>query len=193
MSLEYAAGGAFVLLLISVSLWAYDEAVNPKNRIVHSEVGCRFPTLRGATLSGKVLVLPAGIEGEIALLLIPFQRAKRSEVDAWIQLARHLADRFDRFAYYELLTIERDSAGARAVINTGMRSGLLDPSVGDSTLTLYLDQASFRQALGIQSEDEVTALLINGEGEILWRAEGSASVEWKRALDKTLSAKLRKR
>jgi hypothetical protein len=187
MSVEYVAGGAFALLLISVSLWAYDEAVNPKNRIVHSEDGPRFPTLRGATLSGKVLVLPAGIEGEIALLLISFQRAMRSEVDAWIQLAQDLADRFDGFTYYELLTIERVPAVARAVINTGIRSGLIDPTERDATVTLYLDQASFRQALGIQSKDEVAALLINSEGEILWRAEGALSGEGEQALIKAVS------
>jgi hypothetical protein len=190
MSLEYVAGGAFILLLISVSLWAYDEAVNPKNRIMHSANGSRFPRLRGATLSGKILVLPAGIEGEIALLLIPFQRAQRSEVDTWIRLAQRFTDRFDRFTYYELLTIERDSAVARAVINTGMRSGLLDPSVGDSTLTLYLDQASFRQALGIQNEDEITALLINGEGEILWRAKGAAVADHEQALIRIILSNL---
>jgi predicted transcriptional regulator len=171
MSVEYVAGGAFVLLLISVSLWAYDEAVNPKNRIVHSEDGPRFPTLRGATLSGKVLVLPA----------------MRSEVDAWIQLAQDLADRFDGFTYYELLTIERVPAVARAVINTGIRSGLIDPTERDATVTLYLDQASFRQALGIQSKDEVAALLINSEGEILWRAEGALSGEGEQALIKAVS------
>ena len=193
MSLEYVAGSAFVLLLISVSLWAYDEAVNPKNRIMQSEDGSRFPTLRGATLSGKVLVFPAGIEGEISLLLIPLQRAKRSDLDTWIQLAHGLADRFEGFTYYELLTIERVPAVARAVINTGMRSDLIDPSVGNSTLTLYLDQALFRQALGIQSEDEVTALLINSKGEILWRTDGPVTTENEKALNKTLNAKLKLR
>lgn len=190
MSIEYVAGGAFVLLLISVSLWAYDEAVNPKNRILQSEDGLHFPTLRGATHSGKVLVLPAGIEGEIALLIIPFQGERQSELNTWLPIANRLADRYDEFTFYQLSTIDWIPAVAQAALNTEVGVGITDPGTEDSTLTMYLDQASFRQVLGIQNEEDVTVLLINSQGEILWRAEGIANPEGENALRKTISRNL---
>jgi hypothetical protein len=64
---------------------------------------------------------------------------------------------------------------SRLFVNEGMRAGITDQTARERTITLYIDTERFREALDIPSKNEVHVLLINREGEILWRTTGSFS------------------
>jgi hypothetical protein len=175
-------GGAFGLLLVSLALWAYESLTGKQFVIIPDRAGVRFPTVIGSNLSGNEYVLPGDIEGEVALMMIAFQQFQQAEVDTWVPLARRLAERHPNFAYYELPTIRRLIAPARAFIDGGMRAGIPDQTARNTTVTLYLDKDAFREALQIPDEETITIMLVDAEGNILWRARGPASAETEREL-----------
>jgi hypothetical protein len=122
------------------------------------------------------------IEGDLALMLIAFKQFQQAQVDTWIPIAQELSKQFPSLVYYELPTISRLPGLARSFIDGGMRAGILDQTARDVTITLYLDKSAFRQALDIPSEETVTVLLINKEGNLLWRKQGPATAEAEQSL-----------
>jgi hypothetical protein len=123
------------------------------------------------------LTLPQDFEGELNLLLVAFQRWQQAEVDTWIPFAKQLEDAHPELRYYELPTIEQRGLVSRTLINEGMRAGIPDPVARERTITLYLDKDAFRQALGMPNEDHIYVLLLDHQGQVLWRAEGSLTPE----------------
>jgi hypothetical protein len=132
----------------------------------------QFPAVIGSNLQRRKLDLPQDFEGELNLVLIAFQQWQQTQVDTWIPFARQLEGTHSGLRYYELPTIQRLNVLARTFINEGMRAGLPDPIVRERTITLYLDKNAFRQALQLPHEDDIYVLLLDRQGQVLWRAEG---------------------
>jgi len=54
-----------------------------------------------------------------------------------------------------------------------LRGGIPSQQQRERTITLYLDKGPFRAALGIADENQIYALLLDHDGNILWRSEGT--------------------
>jgi hypothetical protein len=165
-----------VLVIVIAGLWAYDRFFD-QQRVIDPAAypDVRFPEVRGSSLSGEELNLPADIGAEYALVMIAFQQYQQVEINTWLPLARELAGRYPQLVYYEFPTIDRLNPAARAFIDGGMRAGIPDPVARATTVTLYLDKTAFREVLDIPGEDQIVIMLINQEGEVFWRTEGPAS------------------
>jgi hypothetical protein len=72
-------------------------------------------------------------------------------------------------------------------INEGMRAGIPNPKTRERTITLYLDKAQFRRALGMPDEEHIYILLVDRQGKELFRARGPYSHEGETALRLALS------
>jgi hypothetical protein len=137
----------------------------------------QFPVVTGSNLQRRGLTLPRDFQGELNLVLIAFQQWQQTQVDTWIPFARQLEETYPAVRYYELPTIERRNTLARTIINEGMRAGIPDPVARERTITLYLDKKTFRQALQLPHENNIYALLVDRQGQVLWRAEGTFAQE----------------
>jgi hypothetical protein len=137
----------------------------------------QFPEVRGANLLRQNLTLPGDFKGELNVLLIPFQRWQQRDVDTWIPFLQELESTHPEVRYYELPTIRELNVLARTFINEGMRAGIPDPIARERTVTLYVDKRAFRQALDLPSEARIYVLLIDRQGNVLWRTEGRFSPE----------------
>jgi len=137
----------------------------------------QFPVVTSANLSRQGFTLPADFEGDVNVLLIAFQRWHQRVVDTWIPFVRHLEQAHDDVRYYELPVIQRMNVLGRTFINEGMRAGIPDRVARARTITLYVDKAAFRQALGLPHEEDIYVLLVDREGNVLWRAEGAFTPE----------------
>jgi hypothetical protein len=142
----------------------------------------QFPVVTGANLLRRKLTLPADFEGELNILLIAFQRWHQSVVDTWVPFVRQLEETQKVLRYYELPVIQRMNLLARTFINEGMRAGIPDPVARDRTITLYVDKAAFRQALELPHEEDIYVLLLDRQGDVLWREEGRFTPEKGEAL-----------
>lgn len=134
-----------------------------------------FPTVNGSNLQRAKLTLPQDFESDYNLLFIAFQQWHQDEVNTWIPLAESCEAQFPGLVYYELPTIRSLNAFSRFFINEGMRAGIPNPKSRERTITLYLEKDDFRTALGLEDEEHIFALLIDHQGNELWRARGPHS------------------
>jgi len=146
-----------------------------------------FPTVNGSNLQRAKLTLPQDFEGEYNLLFIAFQQWQQDEVNTWVSLAESCEARFPGLVYYELPTIRALNALSRFFINEGMRAGIPNSKSRSRTITLYLKKDDFRTALGLEDENHIFALLIDHQGNELWRARGSLSQSSEASLLEALS------
>jgi hypothetical protein len=137
----------------------------------------QFPEVIGSNLQRKKLTLPQDFQGELNLVMIAFQQWQQTQVDTWIPFARQLEETYPGVRYYELPTIQRLNALARTFVNEGMRAGIPNPVARERTITLYLDKDDFRQALQLSHEDDIYVLLLDRQGQVLWRAGGAFTPE----------------
>lgn len=152
-----------------------------------------FPRVRGANLERRPFTLPDDLKGERNLVFIAFKREQQFEIDTWIPVARRVGQQYPDFRYYELPTISRSVPLARWWLDGAMRAGIPDLAAREATITLYLDKAAFRAALDLPSEDTIYALLVDRSGRVLWRAEGAATPEKERDLQRVLGEREDKR
>lgn len=132
-----------------------------------------FPTVKGANLEGRRFTLPADLEGELNVLLIPFQRWHQELVDTWIPGLRTLCARYLALRYYELPTLPAMNLLSRMSIDFGMKMGIPDRAAREATITLYLDKADFRRRLAIPDESTITVMAVTRSGAIHWRTTGA--------------------
>jgi hypothetical protein len=146
-------------------------AMNSKEKVV------KFPAATGANLQRNKLTLPADFGGELNITLIAFEQWQQNTVNTWLPFVEQLEQRYDTVRYYELPVIRRMNFFARTFINEGMRAGIPDTKAKERTITFYLDKPAFRQALDLPHERDIYILLIDQEGNVIWRSEGAFTSE----------------
>ena len=137
----------------------------------------QFPEIEGTSLSLVEHRLPGTLAGEVNLLLIAFRQWQQRDVDTWVPTAVALANDFSGFRAYELPVISRVYRPVSGFIDGGMRSGIPDPDVRESTITIYTDRRQFLHALNIDSVGEIVPMLVTPDGEISWRSRGRMTDE----------------
>ena len=145
-----------------------------------------FPTVRGSNLLRQQLTLPKDFQGKLNLVFIAFEQWHQMEVDSWIPLAIELEQQVSGLYYYELPTIQSRSSFSKWFINEGMRAGIPNPKIRERTITLYLDKKNFRKALELTDERHIYILVVDPQGNVLFRLQGPYSQEGETSLRQTL-------
>jgi hypothetical protein len=146
-----------------------------------------FPAVRGSNLNGRPFELPGDFEGERNLVILAFQREQHALVDSWSPAIANLLARYADLRFYELPTIRRGNPLFRAWLDSAMRGGIADRQARDHTITLYLDKAAFREALGLLHEDTIYLLVLDRGGHVLWRGQGEYTERVGRELERVLA------
>jgi hypothetical protein len=131
-----------------------------------------FPIVSGSNLLRQKKTLPQDFQGRLSLVFIPFQQWQQMEVNSWVPLAGELEEQFENLFYYELPTIQSRNSFSRMFINEGMRAGIPNQKSRERTITLYLNKADFRAALGMPDEDHTYILLVDRQGNEFFRTCG---------------------
>jgi hypothetical protein len=145
-----------------------------------------FPTVKGSNLLRQKLTLPQDFQGKLNLIFIPFERWHQMEVDSWSTLAEELEEKYEGLVYYELPTLQNGGPIYKVFLNEGMRAGIPNPKTRERTITLYLDKADFRAALGLPDEKHIYILVVDRQGNEFFRARGPFSQEAEAALHQVL-------
>jgi len=130
--------------------------------------------------------IPYDLEGDLNVVIVPFQRWHQSLVDEWSYFLNNIERSNPNFRYYEFPTLNSAYKVMSFMIDGGMRAGIPDRSVRERTITLYTNKPLFEKQLGIRSEDTIYLFLIRKNGEILWRNEGEFDVQKGHELLKTI-------
>ena len=144
----------------------------PASNAASSQAVAAFPAIQTKDLNGRELRLPQDLPGERTIVLVAFEREQQTNVDTWTA-GLHLPN--GKAAWLELPVIDDPGALARWFINGGMRRGIKDHQIWAHVVTLYTTKAKFNAALGIQSEKQVQALVVDRQGRILERVVGDYS------------------
>ena len=135
----------------------------------------RFPRVEGSNLEGRQFALPNDFEGELNIVLVAFRREQQDDVDTWAPFLTSMAATHAGLKAYELPTLSRSYRLVRRFIDGGMARGIPARATREATITLYIDKAPFKRALGITAEDRIVTLLVARDGRVLWRGDGRHS------------------
>jgi hypothetical protein len=146
-----------------------------------------FPTVCGSNLLKQKQTLPQDFQGRLNLVFIPFERWHQMEVDSWSALAEEMEKLYEGLVYYELPTLQNGGTFYKIFLNEGMRAGIPNPKTRERTITLYLDKADFRAALGMKDEEHIYVLVVDRQGKEFFRARGPYNRQGEAALRQALS------
>ena len=131
--------------------------------------------------------MPSEFEGEVNLLLIAFLQKQQADVDTWLKPLPLIAKANPKLRFYELPTLKGMNRMVRWFINNGMRGGIPDKDQRARTITLYIDKEPFKKSLGLGSEDQIYAVLIDKSGKVVWKQAGLYSETKGKSLEAVLA------
>lgn len=134
-----------------------------------------FPEITGDNLEGETFTFPQDFAGDLNLVLIAFSQGQQAQVDTWLAYAETLELESDALSIYEIPVLGSSYRLLRSVIDGGMRSGISDPVARARTITFYGNKPALIEALTLESEKTIHALLVKRDGEVVWQAQGEAS------------------
>lgn len=173
------------ILAISVALLLAFAA--PSESIVMGH----FPAFTTQNLLHQPVVLPAGFASDRTLALITFKRDQRPQIDGWVQWVKGLNQSTGTPVNWLRLTVVNDPGtdGGRQEVWTR----LLDRYPGDDEranfVPVFIDHSSFVRATGFNGTDQVMAVVLNRQGDVLARAEGAFDADKAQSLLETLKSK----
>lgn len=130
-----------------------------------------FPRVTGRNLENREFTLPRDLEGELNIVLVAYERWQQDVIDTWTPHLGKLAAEFSRLKVYELPVLSFAMRMMRVWIDGGMRYGIPDKAVRETTITLYTNISAFNKALGIGSTRTIYVLLLDRQGRVLWRGQ----------------------
>lgn len=130
-----------------------------------------FPHIEGTSLLGKRFTLPYSFEGEYNIAIVSFHPTHVVQLQTWWPILDALREEFPDIETYELPTLPPYDSQSRVFIDLSLRQNLPDHAHG-KVIPLYVDKDAFRWELEMPTEEVIYVMLVEREGEILWRAAG---------------------
>lgn len=141
-----------------------------------------FPNLTSYSLDKQKVSLPSGLEGKTDLLIVSFAPEQQKDVDSWLPAAQALQHANFDFHWYELPVTGKENFVFRWWETSSMRSDQTDPETWHWIVPLFIDRESFLRDLQIANEKQVVVLLVDRQGQVLWRATGSMTQDKRASL-----------
>jgi hypothetical protein len=142
-----------------------------------------FPALNVRDLEGTDYVIPDELPGGPHVILLAFQQWHQMLVNEWKDPLEQIAARHPGTEVWEVPSLSKGYRLFRAGIDGGMRAGIPNPVVRRHTLTTYTDLDGLARALELGSLDTVYIFLVDCDGTIRWRGEGSPDAGMLAALE----------
>lgn len=132
----------------------------------------RFPRLRGRDLTGRTRWLPEAFEEPLSLVFVAFRREQQAAIDSWGRWLRR-PDVAGLLGFYEVPVLGRRWMPMRPLIDGGMAAAVREEQARRRTVTVYGDVGGIAEALGIADRTTLSIFLVDRDGRILDRADGS--------------------
>lgn len=146
----------------------------------------KFPSIKARDLEGHEVRIPEELPAGPRIVTLAFQRWHTELIETWEPALQALEARCQELSVWEVPALSRLYLPARAFIDGGMRSGIIDENARLHTLTAYTNLSALARDLELPSLDTVYLLLVAPDGRILWRGQGAANDEQIAALKEAL-------
>ena len=167
--------------LLAVGL-AFGLAVASPN---DSSVMGRLPAFMAQTLLRQPVAVPEGLPSDRTLALITFQRGQHKLVEGWIQGMNLRNDPSIAWMRMPVVNDPGTLVGRSAVENRLLKHYPEDTERA-KLVPVFTDRASFVRSAGLNGTDQVYAVVVNRQGEVLARVEGQFDADKAQALRETL-------
>jgi hypothetical protein len=130
----------------------------------------RLPPLH-ATHMQRPMLVPQALPAERTLALVAFRHSQASEVQAWIDGLRLHRDPSIAWVRMPVLNDPGDAAG-RSALENRLMARYPAPRERANLVPVFTDRAAFIRSAGLESIDQVYAIVLNRQGEVLARIAG---------------------
>lgn len=167
--------------LLAVGL-AFGLAVASPN---DSSVMGRLPAFMAQTLLRQPVAVPEGLPSDRTLALITFQRGQHAQAESWIQGMNLRNDPSITWMRMPVVNDPGTTVGRSAVENKLLKHYPEDTERA-KLVPVFTDRASFVRSAGLSSTDQVYAVVVNRQGDVLARVEGQFDADKAQTLRETL-------
>lgn len=136
----------------------------------------QIPAMTGVDLFGEDRSIPGTFDGKLNIVTVAFEQEHQLDVNTWIPIADELMETHENLRFYEIPVIFKANALFRTWVNNGMRSGIPSDKARERTITVYTDREALSEKMQFQM-DRIYTFIVDGGGQILWRAEGPVTKE----------------
>lgn len=137
----------------------------------------QFPTVSSRNLENESFTLPRDFEGKYNIVCLAFIEAHQYLVDTWTPFLRELRDLHPSLQIYELPVVGQMPWYQRKLLDYWMRTGIPDPTVRATTITLYVNREQFIRQIGLTNIDTIYTLLVDQVGTVHWHTDGRYTPE----------------
>jgi hypothetical protein len=131
----------------------------------------------GRDLEGRFMDLPHDLGGVFNLLVLTFDDGQQEDVAEWMEAVEPLRAGAPFMTAYELPILSSALVLAQPWIDRGLAESARDSSTRDRTVTVYVNKRAFVRRAGLAGTDSVQVLLLDRDGDIIWRAHGPPCLE----------------
>jgi len=131
-----------------------------------------FPVIASYNLEKTKVTLPADFQGQVNLIFLTFESEQQKAADTWAPVVKNAEASRPGLHHYLLPVYGKENFLYRWWINSSLRSSLPEDEQRQTTIPLYLNRPTFMKSLKIDSDKDVTVLLVDKQGRILWREVG---------------------
>lgn len=150
-----------------------------------SSVMGRLPAFMAQTLLRQPVNVPDGLPSDRTLALITFQRGQHAQVESWIEGLNLRNDPSITWVRMPVVNDPGTLTGRSAVENKLLKHYPADTERA-KLVPVFTDRASFVRSAGLNSIDQVYAVVVNRQGEVLARVEGQFDADKAQTLRETL-------
>jgi hypothetical protein len=131
-----------------------------------------FPVIASYNLEKTKVTLPADFQGQVNLIILTFESEQQKDADTWTPVVKSVEASRPGLHHYLLPVYGKENFLYRWWINSSLRSSLPADEQRQTTIPLYLNRPTFMKSLNISSDKEITVLLVDKQGRVLWREMG---------------------
>lgn len=149
-----------------------------------------LPTFFSHNLKQQPITLPQGLPSDRTLALITFKRGQRPQLDGWVNWVKTLNQDGPVAVNWMRVTVVNDpgTERARGEVWTRLLEKYTDDAERANFVPVFTDHASFVRAFGASGTDQVMAVVLNRQGDVLARAEGPFDADKAQSLLETLKS-----
>jgi hypothetical protein len=147
-----------------------------------------FPVIASYNLEKTKVTLPNDFQGQMNLLILTFESEQQKDADSWTPAVKTVEASRPGLHHYLLPVYGKENFLYRWWINSSLRSSLPENEQRQTTIPLYLNRLNFMKSLKIDSDKEITVLLVDKHGRVLWREIGELNDQKRSSLEAALTS-----
>lgn len=174
--------------IVTISVWLAVAAIGVGFAMFYpneSRVMGQLPAHATQSLTRTPVSLPEGLPSDRTLALVTFNRNQRSQVDSWIEGLNLKNDSSISWVRIPVLS-DPGTADGRSDAEKRLLERYTANEERTRMLPMFMDKAAFARSTGLTNIDQSYAVILNRQGDVLARVEGSFDANKAQTLRETL-------